>query len=208
MSNSDDLKKHYDLLSRFYDLSDWFLENFRYKKLRPMVWSHASGKTLDLGVGTGLNIPHYPSHLQNIVGVDLSEGMLERAQRRAKLLGSPVELLQMDATALKFPERSFDTIVSTFLFCVLPNALQPQALSECWRVLSPNGRLVLLEYAFSKNPLRKFFMKLIAPYVRLVYRAGFDRKTLEFIQQEPRWRFEEDRFIHKDIIRLIIVQKI
>lgn len=202
------LKNHYNFLSRFYDISDWFFETFRYKQIRPIVWSYARGKTLDLGVGTGRNIPYYPNHFDKTVGVDLSEGMIVRAKKRASQYGKSLEFYQMDATALNFPDNSFDSIVSTFMFCVLPNEYQLQALHESWRVLKTGGRLVLLEYAYSKNFFRKLWMKILSPYVSLVYKAGFNRMTVDFLAISKMWKFEEDRFLYKDMIRLIVVQKI
>ncbi|MBI2119213.1 MAG: class I SAM-dependent methyltransferase [Elusimicrobia bacterium] len=202
------LKTHYNFLSRFYDLSDWFFEKFRYKQIRPIVWSHARGKTLDLGVGTGQNIPYYPNHFAKTVGVDLSEGMILRAKKRASLSGKSVEFYQMDATALNFSDNSFDSIVSTFMFCVLPNEYQLQALHECCRVLKTGGRLILLEYTYSNNFFRKLWMKILSPYLALVYKAGFNRITMDFLKLSNMWKLETDQFLYKDIIRLVVVQKI
>ena len=98
MSN---LEQHYNSISKWYEIIDWGFERFRYRKLRPIVWSYAAGKTLDLGVGTGLNIAYYPPGIE-VTGVDLSAGMLSKARRRASQLGVEMQILQMDATDLKF----------------------------------------------------------------------------------------------------------
>ncbi len=160
---------------------------------------------MELGVGTGLNIPYHPKNL-SVVGIDLSEGMLGQARAKAARLGASVELRQMDVTSLAFPPASFDSAVSTFLFCVLPNEVQPRALAEVSRVLKPGGRLILLEYAYSQRRWRRLFMRLMAPYVRWVYRAGFDRRTAEFLQQGG-WQIEHDQFVHADIVRLIVARR-
>ena len=199
------LKNHYDRISHWYELLDWSLERSRYCKLRPIVWSHAQGKTLDLGVGTGLNIPYYP-HGAEIIGVDLSDGMLRRARARAEELGVQVKLSQMDATDLKFKDGTFNSVVSTFLFCVLPNEIQPRALDEVHRVLTPAGKLILMEYAYSRKFWRRLWMKALAPWVWWVYRAGFDRRTLEFLKSGD-WEILTDSFIYSDTIRLIVAQK-
>lgn len=199
------LKNHYDRISNWYEILDWSLERFRYRKLRPIVWSHAQGKILDLGVGTGLNIPYYPL-ASEVIGVDLSEGMLRKARARAADLAVQVKLFQMDATDLKFEDGTFNSVVSTFLFCVLPNESQPKAIAEIYRILVPGGRLILMEYVYSQKFWRRLWMKALAPWVRWVYRAGFDRRTLEFLKL-GNWEILTDSFIYQDTIRLIVAQK-
>ena len=202
MSN---LRDHYNKISNWYEILDWSLERFRYRKLRPLVWSHAQGKTLDLGVGTGLNIPYY-SPATEMTGVDISDGMLRRARVRAEELGVQIKLFQMDATDLKFKDGAFDSVVSTFLFCVLSNEIQPKALQEVHRVLAPDGKLILMEYGYSQKFWRRLWMKAMAPWVRWLYWAGFDRRTLEFLKS-GNWKILTDSFIYQDTIRLIVAQK-
>ncbi len=199
------LQQHYDSISKWYEILDWGFEQFRYRKLRPMVWSHAAGKTLDLGVGTGLNIPYYPPGTE-VTGVDLSAGMLEKAKLRAERHKVPIELLHMDATDLKFNNVTFNSVVSTFLFCVLPDESQPQALGEIHRVLVPGGKLILMEYVYSKKFWRRLWMKALEPLVYRLYRAGFDRNTHTYLK-ETQWKILEDSFVYQDTIRLMVVQK-
>ncbi len=199
------MNDHYDRISRWYDLLDWGMERFRYRGLRPIIWSHAQGKTLDLGVGTGLNIPFYPPETE-VTGVDLSNGMLKRARSRSAKIGVQVNLLQMDALDLKFESGTFNSVVSTFLFCVLPNEVQSKALDEAHRILAPSGKLILMEYVYSQKLWRRLWMKTIAPWVRWVYRAGFDRRTLEFLKTR-KWEILTDSFIYTDTIRLVVAQK-
>ncbi len=195
---------HYDRIAPFYEILDWSFERFRYRKVRPLVWARAKGRILDLGAGTGLNIPYYPPS-SPVTAVDLSAGMLERAKARAGRLQRPVSFLQMDAGRLAFSDFSFDTVVSTFLFCVLPNELQPGALREIRRVLAPGGRLFLLEYVYSKKFFPRLRMKMLSPWVYWLYRAGFDRKTEVFLR-EGGWKVVSDTFVHQDVLRLIEAQ--
>jgi phosphatidylethanolamine/phosphatidyl-N-methylethanolamine N-methyltransferase len=200
------LEKHYDRIAAVYEFLDWGMERFRYRYLRPIVWREVRGKTLDLGVGTGLNMPFYPKET-HVTGVDLCEGMLRRARARCLRLKREVELHQMDATELKFEDNTFDSVVSTFLFCVLPDQVQPKALSEVNRILTPGGRLVLMEYTYSQRLWRRLWMKLLSPWVRWTYRAGFDRHTIDYIKNGE-WKIIRDEFIHHDVIRLIVAEKI
>lgn len=201
-SAAKEIARHYDRIAWLYDLSDWSHELFRYRKLRPILWSYAKGRTLDVGVGSGLNMPYYPKGIE-VVGVDASLGMLSKARKRAQRLSLSVELVPSDGLTLPFPDASFDSVISSFLFCVIPNEIQLRILSEVRRVLRPGGRLALMEFVYSHNPWRRFWMKVTAPYVHWLYRAGFDRRTEEFLR-EGGWRIEEDRFLWKDVIRLIV----
>lgn len=210
MTNSDldiaqEVARHYDKIAWYYEISDWSHEFFRYRKLRPILWSYAKGKTLDLGVGSGLNMPYYPKGIQ-VTGVDASQGMLKRAAHRAKRLGINVKLVLTDGLHLPFPDASFDSAVSSFLFCVIPNAIQPQVLAEVARVLKPGAKLALMEFVLSQQPWRRFWMKLGSRYVHWLYRAGFDRQTADFLKQGG-WHIEEDRFVWKDVIRLLTAKR-
>lgn len=207
--SSEKLRRHYDFIAWFYDWSDWFLETFRYRKLRAIVWSYARGSTLDLGMGTGLNIPYYPYfRLEKIVGVDISQKMLDRARAKANYLGVSLEIHQMDASDLNFPAGSFDTVISTFLFCVLPDEDQVRALSEVHRVLKPGGRFICMEYTYSRDFLRRCIMKILSYYVHWLYKAGFDRRTAELVKQNGNWKIDQDTYIYKDIIKLIVAEKL
>jgi ubiquinone/menaquinone biosynthesis C-methylase UbiE len=200
-----EVARHYDKIAWYYEISDWSHEVFRYRKLRPILWSYAQGKTLDLGVGSGLNMSFYPKDIQ-VTGVDASQGMLDRARKRAKRLGLDVKLVHTDGLHLPFSDASFDSAVSSFLFCVIPNEIQPRILAEIVRVLKPGAKLALMEFVLSKNPWRRLWMKAGAQYVHWLYRAGFDRRTAEFLKQGG-WHVQEDRFLWKDVIRLLVAER-
>ena len=128
--------------------------------------------------------------------------MLARAERRRRALGAVADLRQMDVTALDFPDHSFDAAVATFLFCVLPNEQQVQALRELARVVRPTGSIRLLEYVRPKGVLRGAIARIWEPWMAWAYGAGFDRRTEEFIP-EAGMRVTESRFVVGDLIKLI-----
>jgi len=103
---------------------------------------------LEIAVGTGRNLPFYADDVR-LTGFDISEAMLDKARKRARELGRPVDLRLGDAQALEFPDASFDTVVSTFSLCSIPN--DRKAISEMKRVLRPGGRAVLAEHVRSPN---------------------------------------------------------
>lgn len=113
---------------------------------RPWVCSRASGDVLEIGFGTGANLPFYPPGLR-LTGVDLSPRMLAVGQDRARELGVDVELVEADAQALPFDDATFDTAVSTLVLCAVPD--ERAAIAELHRVLRPGARLLLLDHIVS-----------------------------------------------------------
>jgi len=194
----------YQRIARWYDFVDSPFERKRYKPIRPLVFEGLRGHILDAGVGTGCNIPYYPADTET-VGIDLSPAMLARAARRREETCRDVELHEMNVMNLSFDDNRFDAVVSTFLFCVLEPQHQIPALKELARVCKPDGELRLLEYSYSKNPRKRFIMKLWAPWVCFAYGAAFDRNT-HYYMKEAGWRETENRFLVEDIVRLIIAR--
>lgn len=184
---------------------DWPFERFRYGRLRRRLFEGLTGgRLLDVGVGTGRNLAYYPPGAAS-VGVDVSRAMLTKAKARAEGLGRPVRLAQMDATALGLRDASFDTIVATFLFCVLPDVLHPPALAELRRVCRPDGRIILLEYQYSRRPWRRLPMQFLAPYVEWMYGARFDRRLAERLGRAD-LEVVSDTFLYSDVIRLFVLR--
>jgi len=194
----------YDRIARLYDILDLPFEYGRYRPLRRALFAGVNGTILDAGVGTGRNFPFYPMG-SKVAGIDLSPAMLSRARRRKVRTGTNVDLFQMNVTEMDFADNSFDVVVSTFLFCVLDAEHQLPALEELNRVCRPGGTINILEYAYSKNPLRRFVMRLWAPWVWFAYGARFDRNTEHYLEKAGLELVETD-FLYKDIIKLLRVR--
>ena len=194
-------RQRYDRLAPFYDLIDLPFEYRRYRTMRPQLFAGISGIILDAGVGTGRNLPFYPEG-SRVIGIDSSPGMIARARKRRDKLGKDVELREMNVLATAFPDRHFDAIVATFLFCVLDDDLQLPALRELERICKPGGVIHFLEYSYSSDSFRRFIMKLWAPWVRWIYGASFDRRTEQYLP-DAGLELLEKRFLYKDTIKLI-----
>ncbi len=194
----------YHRVARLYDLLDLAFEYGRYRPIRSVLFEGVHGRILDAGVGTGRNMPFYPPNAE-VIGIDLSLAMLARARRRMASLGVTAELRLMDVTATDFPTGHFDYVIATFLFCVLDDQDQLPALRELRRVCKPDGEIRIVEYVFSRDPLRRFVMRLWAPWVRLIYGATFDRHTERYIEAADLTLVEE-RFLFKDIIKLFVLR--
>ena len=194
----------YQRIARWYDLLDAPFERKRYQPIRPLLFAGLSGRILDAGVGTGRNIPFYPQD-GDMLGIDLSPAMLTRASRRRDEVGRDVALMEMDVMHTSFEDNSFDAVVSTFLFCVLAPEHQLPALKELARICKPDGEIRLLEYSYSKNPMKRFIMRLWAPWVRFAYGAAFDRNTYLYFE-EAGFEETENYFLVDDIIRFIVAR--
>lgn len=130
---------------------DWAArDNDELKALRARALAPTQGRALELGFGTGLNLPHYPTSAAEIVAVDPNPGMAAIAQRRIKQLGMTVEHHQISAETLSFDPGSFDSVVCTLTLCSIPNVRS--ALAEVWRVLKPGGQFLFLEHGRHADP--------------------------------------------------------
>lgn len=173
-------RNRYNRIASVYDRMEWASER-RFAPLRTELWRRARGpRVLEVGVGTGKNMPHYPPGM-TMTAVDLSPRMLEQARARAARLGLAMDLREADAQALPFPDGSFDTLVATFVFCSVPDPVL--GLSELQRVLVPDGQLLLLEHVLTRKPLLRPLMRLLNPLVVRMVGANIDRATVENVRR-------------------------
>jgi len=138
-------RSRYDLWAPIYNISEWPIERLLFRGWRKEIWDQVTGpKVLEIGIGTGKNIPFYPSDIE-LTGIDLSPGMLKQAKRLLdKNQRDRVALKEMDAQDLYFPDNYFDEAVATFVFCSVPDPVL--GLKEALRVTKPGGKLHLLEH--------------------------------------------------------------
>jgi ubiquinone/menaquinone biosynthesis C-methylase UbiE len=176
------LGRRYQRIAPFYDLLDLPFEYGRYRRVRPLLFRGLSGTILDAGVGTGRNMPFYPAGA-NVVGVDLSPAMLQRALRRERFASANVELAVMNVGRLAFADSAFDAAAASFVFCTLPHALQVPALRELARVVKPGGSIRLLEYTRPNSRWRRLTARLWAPWARWAFGASLDQRIDDRVMQ-------------------------
>ncbi|MFI6325778.1 class I SAM-dependent methyltransferase [Nonomuraea sp. NPDC050556] len=142
------LRRFWDRQADSYDRKMAFAERRFFADTRPWLCGQAVGEVLEVAVGTGLNLAHYPAEVR-LSGVEWSPAMLAVAQRRVTDLGMDVDLQQGDARKLPYPYGRFDTVVCTFALCGIPD--ERLALSEMARVLRPGGLLLLADHVASSS---------------------------------------------------------
>jgi ubiquinone/menaquinone biosynthesis C-methylase UbiE len=172
-------RARYNRNAPFYDLMTRGSER-RLASARAAMWKAARGpRVLEVGVGTGINMPYYPPGMQ-MTAIDLSPRMLERARLRAQKLDVVVDLREADAQALPFPDGSFETVVGTCVFCSVPD---PElGLRELRRVLVPGGQLLLMEHVLSQRPLVRKLMQWLNPMVVWMMGANINRDTVANVE--------------------------
>jgi ubiquinone/menaquinone biosynthesis C-methylase UbiE len=137
------LRRYWDKHARNYDKQIAFWERRLFGDGRQWVCAQATGQVLEVAIGTGRNLPYYPSGIR-LTGIEFSPAMLELARRQAQQLDVKVDLRLGDAQALDLPDASFDTVVCTLSLCAIPD--ERRAVAEIARVLRPGGRLLLLDH--------------------------------------------------------------
>ena len=183
----------YDRHSRWYDLTQWPMEAIGLGRLRRRLWDQVQGqRVLEVGVGTGRNLPYYPAQ-SRVVAIDLSPGMLRRAVKRAERLGRPVDFILADAQRLPFRDGSFDTVTATCVFCSVPDPVQ--GLRELGRVSRREGSTLLLEHVRARNPLLGKVMDWMNPIAVRMSGANINRRTVENVRLAGLAVEREDSFM-------------
>jgi phosphatidylethanolamine/phosphatidyl-N-methylethanolamine N-methyltransferase len=164
-----------------YGAVERFIERRVFGPWRARVWSLVRGSNvLEVGAGTGPNMPYYPSGVQ-VTATDVSAPRIERARQRAQHLGLQVELRVMDAQQLDFPAATFDAAVATLVFCSVPDPVQ--GLRELRRVVKPGGQVLLLEHVRIDRPVVGRLMDWLNPLTVRLSGENFNRRTVENVRR-------------------------
>ena len=176
MNNTEKIKKRYNRVAKFYDIIENPMEMMALKKWRIDLMKELKGKVLEVGVGTGKNIEHYPINI-DITAIDFSEKMIKKAYEKAVKFDKKVKLINMDAQNMDFPDDTFDVIFTTCVFCSVPDPIL--GLKELRRVCKPNGKIIMVEHVRSEKKVLGVIMDILNPIVVNTYGANINRKTLD-----------------------------
>jgi ubiquinone/menaquinone biosynthesis C-methylase UbiE len=143
-------------------LTDWSCGLPLITEERRKVVPQAEGRVLDVGIGSGRNLPLYDSRrVTSLVGLDPSAELLAYTRERARTLPFPIELIVQPAEAMSLPAASFDTIVVTYTLCTIPEI--GAALGQMRRVLKPGGRLLFCEHGAAPDPAVRRWQARLSP---------------------------------------------
>lgn len=164
----------YDRIAPVYDLIEAPMEWFGGRDRRARIIDGAHGHVLEVGVGTGRNLELYPPDA-DVVGIDISERMLERARDRASRLERSPELRVADAESLPFEDDRFDTVTATCVFCSVDDPVR--GLQEIRRVVKSDGEVRLLEHVRPRNPVLGKLFDWLSPLTRRLMGPEINRRT-------------------------------
>ena len=172
--------------------------NYQRQKVVPL----AKGKVLDIGIGSGLNIPFYNSDkIDKVIGIDPSHELIELAKELANDSKASIELVIGSAESIPYPDNFFDTVLVTYTMCTIPNVAI--ANKEMWRVLKDDGRLIFCEHGLAPDKKISKWQNRIDPLwgkiaggchlnrdiQKLITDAGFSFETLDkmYIPSTPKF---------------------
>jgi ubiquinone/menaquinone biosynthesis C-methylase UbiE len=198
----DAAKPGFDRAARFYDLFYSVVEAFSSRHRRELL-HRARGSILEIGVGTGSSFQDYPPGVP-IVGVDISQEMLHRAEEKRRSYDREIELRKEDVLRLSFDDEAFDTVFSSWVFCSVADPRR--GLSEVHRVLKRGGQLLMLEHVRSKNRILGWLMDRLNPLVSRLGLGDINRDTIQYLRQAG-FKIEQEQNITYDLVKAIVASK-
>ncbi|MFP4367127.1 MAG: class I SAM-dependent methyltransferase [Bacteroidales bacterium] len=168
------IKNRYNRIAQVYDILEWPME-MMVSGWRERLMSGAQGKVLEVGVGTGKNIPYYPDDA-DVTGIDFSEKMIEKAKKKSNERDN-VKVLLMDAEKMLFEDNLFDTVITSCVFCSVPDPVR--GLEEIRRVCKSGGKILMLEHVRSDKKIVGKMMDVINTIPLHIYGANINRRTYD-----------------------------
>jgi ubiquinone/menaquinone biosynthesis C-methylase UbiE len=155
---------------------------------RSRVVPAADGRVLEIGIGSGLNLPFYSRRVDRLIGLDPSPKLLSMARRNLRPDLSPVELIEGSAESIPLEDRSVDTVVTTWTLCSIPDARR--ALREIYRVLDPIGRLLFIEHGRAPDPNVRWWQDHLTPIWKRLSGGCHLNRAIKMLIEDAGFRFE------------------
>lgn len=197
-SQTEIIRQRYNRTALFYDWMDKMIP----VSLRKLAITQATGKVLEVGVGTGQNLPFYQGDCE-VTGIDFSPAMLSKAKLKIEKANVPIDLLEMDAQAMTFADNTFDSVVATCVFCSVPDPVK--GLQEIRRVCKKDGKIILLEHVRSEHPILGWMMDIMNPLSLYLVGSNINRDTVKNVI-DAGIHLEDVQNLRGNIVKLIIAR--
>lgn len=191
-------QRKWDRAASKFDLMNGSGPEKRWAPFKREFFSAMRGKILFVAVGTGLEIAFFPPG-QDIVGIDISDRMLEKARPRAEGYPGKLELRRVDVHDLDFSEASFDQVFTSCTFCSVPNPVG--GLTVLRKALKPGGELHMFEHTGSRYFPFGVFLDLMTPVARLIG-PDLNRPTVENVRRAG-FEIQKVRNLYLDVVKTI-----
>jgi ubiquinone/menaquinone biosynthesis C-methylase UbiE len=180
MDNNENIRKRYNRIAKYFDSMEKPMGTSGFDKWRKELVQQATGKTLEVGVGTGKNLQYYAKDV-DLTAIDFSENMLDKARTKYKDDLPKMNFLEMDVQNMDFEDNSFDTVLTSCVFCSVPDPVK--GLQEIKRVMKTDGQLIMLEHVRSSNKVLGLFMDLFNFIPLNIIGDNINRRTAENLKK-------------------------
>ena len=185
----------------FPRIMDWVMSGAGFQRLRSGLLQSAQGNVLEIGLGTGLNVPHYPAKVSQLRAVDPAPLLPDRVAQRSTNVSFPVELSRASAEELPYEDHSFDCVVSTWTLCTIADPVK--ALREIRRVLKPTGQFLFLEHGRSDDALTAIWQDRLNPIQNVIgCGCNLNRLIDRLIREAGLHIVQLDRFVMEGVPRI------
>jgi ubiquinone/menaquinone biosynthesis C-methylase UbiE len=172
------------ILPRVCDLA---MRNKHMLPYREQVIGAAEGRVLEIGIGSGLNLPFY-RNTREIIGLEPAPRLIAMARQAAQKTSTPVTFIEGSAAAIPIEDRSIDTVVTTWTLCTIPDA--GRALSEMWRVLKPSGRLLFVEHGMAPEAGVRSWQNWLTPAWKRISGGCHLNRPIKLMIEAAEFKFE------------------
>lgn len=180
---------------------DWVMAGEEFRRLRTDLLAHVHSEVLELGIGTGLNLPHYPKTITWLHAVDPANLLPNIVTERGASQSFPIRIQRVTAESLPYEDQSFDFVVSTWTLCTIPNPAR--ALQEVRRVLKPTGQFLFLEHGRSEDEKVAKWQDRLNPIQNIIgCGCNLNRRIDQLIKQAGLRIMNLDRFRMESVPRI------
>jgi ubiquinone/menaquinone biosynthesis C-methylase UbiE len=185
----------------FPHLMEWVMGGEEFQKQRSLVLARVNGTVLEIGFGTGLNLPHYPAALSSLHAIDPAHMLPRKIAERSAAIPFPLQIQRTSAETLPYNARAFNFVVSTWTLCTIPDPVK--ALLEVYRVLKPDGVFLFLEHGRSEDAKVAAWQDRFNPVQNIIgCGCNLNRKIDQIIAQAGLMIMTLDRFQMQSVPRL------